>query len=441
MTKRLNEINERLKVLDGEVSGLIKLDSRTAEQDQRIDAILKEINEDLGPARVRELQLADYERDARARAQEPAGPIAAREHAREGAEDAEKIDRRSAMQRFVESEQYKRARETGSVKTEPVKVPSLHRRGGSAIQFNDARVDPQELRSLITSGSLSASMVQPDVLPTIYRARERDLRMRDVLINAQTSSDSIIFLQENSFTNNAAEVAEATTTSNGTKPESALDFTEATAPVRTIAHWVPITRQQLADAAWLRTYVEDRLRVGIMRREDGQILNGNGTPPNLTGILNTSGIQNLDETYFTGAPVINAGQPVENFNRIRRAKRMVRITGGATPTFLVVNPEDLEELETIGDANRQYYGPGPFTNGDFQRIWGLPVVESENIAAGTALVGDGLMAAVVDREDTQIYSTDSHSDFFVKNIIVILAEERIALPVFRPIAFAKVALA
>lgn len=441
MTKLLTQLNERLKILDAEASVLIKLDTRTAEQDQRIDAILKEVNDEVGPARVRELALTEYEKESRARQQEPAGPVAAREHARDGAEEATRIDRRSAMQRFVESDQYKQARTAGLVKTDPVRVPSLHRRGSGVIQFDDRRVDPAELRALITSGSLSASMVQPDVLPTVYRARERDLRMRDVLINAETSSDSIVFLQENSFTNSAAEVAEATTTSNGTKPESALDFTEATAPVRTLAHWVPVTRQQLADAAWLRSYVEDRLRVGIARREDGQILNGNGTPPNLTGILNTSGVQNLDATYFTGAPVINAGQPVENFNRIRRAKRMVRVTGGATPTFVVINPEDLEELETIGDANRQFYGPGPFTNGDFPRIWGLPVVESENVAAGTALVGDGLMAAVVDREDTQIYSTDSHSDYFIKNIIVILAEERIALPVFRPIAFAKVALA
>jgi HK97 family phage major capsid protein len=74
-------------------------------------------------------------------------------------------------------------------------------------------------------------------------------------------------------------------------------------------------------------------------------------------------------------------------------------------------------------------------------VWGLPIVASDNITAGTALVGDGTMAAVVDREDATIYTTDSHSDFFVRNLFVLLAEERVALAVFRPAAFAKVALA
>ena len=76
-----------------------------------------------------------------------------------------------------------------------------------------------------------------------------------------------------------------------------------------------------------------------------------------------------------------------------------------------------------------------------RRLWGLQVVESANIAAKTALVGDGTMAAVVDRNQARIYTTDSHSDYFIRNILVILAEERVALPVFRPAAFASVQLA
>jgi HK97 family phage major capsid protein len=95
---------------------------------------------------------------------------------------------------------------------------------------------------------------------------------------------------------------------------------------------------------------------------------------------------------------------------------------------------------TVGNANDDYYGPGPFSGAAITNLWGLSVVESENITAGTALVGDGLMAAVVDRMDATIYTTDSHSDFFIRNILVILAEERIALPVFRPEAFAAVDL-
>lgn len=440
----LKEMRARMSALSPELETLAKKDERSAEDEARLDAILTEIN-DLGPKIEREANVqraADAARSMR----EPAGAVAAREHAADGAEEQAQVDTRSAIAQFLDSDEYKRAMESGRKIVEPVKVRSLHRRSRMAMQFGEQAVSSQEARALMTSGTPSASFLLPDVLPTIYRARDIDLRMRDVLVNGQTQSDAITVLQENVFTNSAAEVAESaavdgTGLTGGVKPESGITFTEATFPVRTIAHWVPITRQLLADLAFMRSYIEDRLRVGIERREDGQILNGNGTTPNLRGILNTSGIQVLDDTYFTGAPVLNAGTQVENFNRLRRAKRMIRITGGATPTFFVLNPEDLEELETAGDANKVYYGPGPFTNGDIPRIWGLPVVESENIAAGTALAGDGMMAAVVDREDTQIYTTDSHSDFFIRNILVILAEERIALPVFRPVAFAKVTLA
>jgi HK97 family phage major capsid protein len=113
------------------------------------------------------------------------------------------------------------------------------------------------------------------------------------------------------------------------------------------------------------------------------------------------------------------------------------VTGQAMPSFFVINPTDLEVFDTITDSTREYLLGGP-TNPGVRTLWGLPCVESQNIAAGTVLVGDGSMAAVVDRSQSKIYTTDSHSDYFIRNIFVVLAEERLALPVFRPTAFAIV---
>ena len=330
--------------------------------------------------------------------------------------------RKSLGQKFVESDQFQHRNSRGVMY--------------DAVKFSE----PDDIKALIYSGTGSASMVLPQVLPTIYRPLEAPLVMRDVLLNMQTTSDNVTVLQENVFTNAAAEVAEAIDVTSGAKPESALTFTEATFPVQWIAHWIPITRQMLEDLAMMRSYVDDRLLIGLRRREDSQFLNGNGTAPNLRGILNTSGINDLNAAHFTGAPVQDAGSDNENVNRIRRAKRVVAVTGKATATFVVMNPTDLENIDTITDSTRQYLLAGPLA-AEPRRLWGLQVVESENIAAGTALVGDGTMAAVVDRMDARIYTTDSHSDFFIRNIFVILAEERVALPVFRPAAFAKVTLA
>lgn len=442
----LKEMREKLGALGRELEPLTrKLQDGTLsdEESTRVDALLDEIN-DLGPKIERAVTVEEAGKRASALTAQPNGRRVSGEAPADGAEETEKRDRRSPLRRFIESEAYKREIASGTsrpvTRDQPTVVGSFHKR--AALDIPEG-IGPDEMRALIYSGTASGSALLADVFPGIYRARERDLRMRDVLASARTNSDTVTILQESGFTNNAAEVAEATLVSEGAKPESALTFTEVSFAVRTIAHWIPVTRQMLADLPFMESYIEDRLRVGLERREDSQIINGNGTPPNLTGLLNTSGILDLTDAYFTANPVQNAGQNVENFNRILRARTRIALSsvGGAQATFVVLNPADHELMLTIGDANRQYYGPGPFSGAGINNLWGLSVVESENIAAGTSLVGDGLMAAVVDRMDATIYTTDSHSDFFIRNILVILAEERIALPVFRPSAFAKVDLA
>ena len=350
----------------------------------------------------------------------------------------------SPGQKFVKSAEFERARKTatGNMKNDPVDVGALFPKYHPA-EWVDG-LTPDELRAVISSGTAPASALLAQVLPTIYRAAEKPLVMRDVLLNLQTSSDTITVMQETGFTNNAAEVAEASANNGvgltgGVKPSSDLTFAETTFPVRWIAHWMEITRQMLEDLAFMRGYVDQRLLTGLARREDYQILNGTGVAPNLTGLLNTSGIQTLDNAYFGANPVKSAGTDNEIPNRLRRAKTKIMVTGDAMPTFFAMNPGDVELLDTIADADRQYLFGGP-GGPNLRTFWGVPVVETQNIAAGTALAGDGTMAAVVDRMQGRIYTTDSHSDYFIRNLFVILAEERLALPVFRPLAFAKVTL-
>jgi HK97 family phage major capsid protein len=443
----LKAMRQRMSALLKELGELHGTENRSADQEARIDVVLEEMN-DLGPKIERAAAIEKRLADGRAQEREPAGTVAAREHAREGAEERADLDFRSPMDRFLESEAFTDYRKSPSGKSQRVNIESFHGRhlrSKKPMQFSDEPLSARDVRALLFSGSATAGMLQPEVYPTIYRGREPRLMMRDVLLPGETSTNAITILQESGFTNAAVEVPEATATSGGgytaaAKPESAITFAQVTYDVATIAHWIPITRSALDDLPFLRTYVEARLETGLKRRENGQILNGDGLGANLTGLYETSGIQTLDDAYFTLNATENAGTAVENFERILRAKTLVSTVAEAEATFVVLNPSDHEKLQTLADANDRYYGSGPFAAGNIPTLWGLPIVIDQANTAGHALVGDGTMAAVVDRMDAQIFVSDSHADFFTHNMFAFLAEERLALPVFRPVAFADVEL-
>lgn len=442
----LKEMRGRLNALATEMSTLAQKSERTADEDSRLDAVLAEFN-DLAPqverlAKVE--QAASTAREMAGSARRVAGAEALVESEREqGGRQRTEQDRRTIGQRFAESEQVKEfltrqtARTSGKFAIGGT-AKSGHKYDGSG---------PVDRYTLIDSGDLPGNtMTPPMVVPGIQRPRDYALTARDVLINGRTTADTIYFLRELAYTNNAAETAEATSFdvanlgTSGRKPESALTFEEASTPVVTIAHWIPITRQALADAAQLQTYVENRLLVGLERRFNSQVWNGAGGGTNLTGIANTSGVQALDAAAFVADPVMNPGTTNENFERVLRAGTEIELTGDAQMTFVAMNPRDLEKFRTVTDANQQYLGGGPFAAGAVARLWGYPIAVDRAITEGTVIAGDGTMAAIFDREDANIM-IDTINDQFVRNMLTVLAEMRAALAVFRPAAFAVVTLA
>jgi HK97 family phage major capsid protein len=359
---------------------------------------------------------AQHDADAAIRA---SGAIAKPENGRE-----QPHQRLSKLLDFGNSDQIKEYRDRPIGTSEPFMVGSF-----------------REERALIYGGALSADMVRPQLLSGIMRGNEPlgGRAVRDVLLQGNTTSDSITFVSENVFTNAAAPTLEAVSVSTGAKPESSLTFTQATAPVEIIAHWLPITRNALDDVPQMQGYVTGRLFDGLARTENDQLLNGNGTAPNISGILDQSGIQNLDQTYFTGAAVQNAGAGgPENYNRILRSKTLIATTGDSSASFVIVNPTDWEVLLTLADTTDQYFGMGPFESATNPRIWGLDVVITEAKAAGSYVVGDGTAAQVWDRMAAQLLIFDQHADFAVRNMFVLMAEERVGLAVYRPAAFALV---
>ena len=293
------------------------------------------------------------------------------------------------------------------------------------------------MKTLLQSGSPTQTstnqgtlLVPPQRLPGFVELLQAPLKLRNLITVGATDSAQIEWLQQTAVASAAAEVAEATATSgaSGTKPESGMTFTLENTPVQIIAHWIPTTRSALADMAQLRTLIDTQLVDGVARRLNTQILKGNGSAPNLKGILSNA-IQEQDD-------VVNGVTAARKIERIMAAITKIRLAF-LEPTAVLLHPNDYQEIRLAKDAMGQYYFGPPSQAGE-ATIWGLPMIEDVTVDQGSPVVGDWAQATLYVREDVSITATDSHSDFFVRNMIAVLAEGRYALAVQRPDAFCVV---
>ena len=288
-----------------------------------------------------------------------------------------------------------------------------------------------------TPGSFGTIQRDAMVLPPT-----RTKRVRDLFPTRTTTSAVIEYFRQIGFTsvanaptNSASSVAERNDggTAFGLKPQSSFSFVGEQAAVRTLAHWEAAHRNVLADEPQLRSIIDNELMYGLRLLEDNQILNGNGSGENLRGVLQTSGIQ--DYSWSEGATL-----PVKDTkaDALRRAATLSYLAY-YEPSGIVMHPNDWEDIELTKDSQGQYLIAVSVAMGGEPRVWRMPIVDTPAIAEGTALVGAfGTGAQLYDREQASIRISEQHSDFFVRNAVVILAEQRLALAVKRPEAFVKV---
>ena len=272
------------------------------------------------------------------------------------------------------------------------------------------------------SGADSAgTLVVPDRLPGILMPGLRRLTIRQLMAQGRTGSNSIEYVRENVFTNGAAPVAEG-----ALKPESQLTFTKETANVRTIAHWIQASRQIMDDAQMLESYVNNRLMYGLALKEEEQLLSGDGTGDNLLGV------NAVAAAYDTALDV--AGDTRAD----KLAHAIFQVTESEfEASGVVLNPRDWHQIALLKDENGNYIfgGPQAFAS---NLIWGLPVVPTKAQALGTFTTGAFDMASQVwDRMDASVEISREDRDNFVKNMLTILCEERLALTHYRPAAIIK----
>jgi HK97 family phage major capsid protein len=250
---------------------------------------------------------------------------------------------------------------------------------------------------------------------------QRPIQVTDYIPSLTTTQASVVFMEETTFTNSAQETAEA-----GTYQESALAFTERTSTVRKVATFLPVTDEQLEDVEAAQQYVDSRLPFMVQQRLDGQIVAGDGTAPNLRGMLNVVGIS----TQAKGTDA--------SLDAILKALVKVRVTGRAVPSATLIHSTDWQNIRLIKDANGNYILGSPITAGP-EQLWGVPIVQTETTTAGTAICADlTRYTALYVRRGLDVQVSNSHSTFFIEGKQAVRADIRVAFVVYRPSAICTV---
>ena len=325
-------------------------------------------------------------------------------------ESGDMVDTRSIGQRFLADDEVRSWVQAGA-----------RGQGGVFGQELDFRAVTD-----VTGGATSGgALVNPQRLSRVGSTFvDRKTYLVDMLPSVQVSTGSVEYVQDQSP---LADLADgATTVAEGTaKPQVGPTMQVVTEPIATIAAWMNITRQVAADAPQLQGYLDSRLRYSLKRRLDAQVINGDGTGSNLTGLQDRAGV-----TYAPGAAEAR-------YVSIRHTIRLME-DAETVPEIIVLNPADAELFDLSNHAADGLHavpnvaGPGARTS------WGLQQVRSTAIAAGTALLIDPMAAVVLDRQDVAAYMTDSHASNFTSNILTLLLELRAGLALFEPNGVAEV---
>ena len=287
-----------------------------------------------------------------------------------------------------------------------------------------------ELRTLVTEAAGSASgsnFLLPVGQPYLANVNRQRLFIRDLLSVGTTGLSAVPYVRElNAVANqtSASSVAEG-----AVKPEAGIQFQAANAPTTVIAVNIPVTTQIMEDAPTVISYINGRLVYMLKLREEQEILTGNGTFPDLLGIRN-SGVQLQAAT--AGEFAITLGNAIAKIELVN-----------GYPNGVAMNPADAWSMM----IKRASGGSGTFDAGTpfsdvAHTVWGLPIVKTNSMPQGKALVGDYQNGAqLFDRAGANVKTFEQHSDYAVRNQVLIQAEERIALAIARSDYFVEATLA
>jgi HK97 family phage major capsid protein len=277
--------------------------------------------------------------------------------------------------------------------------------------------------TLLPVGVSTSGVLQIDRTAGITTEARQKLKIRDVLAASPTTLGVVDFLKISTPMSIASPVAEAST-----KPENSLGFTSISEKVRLLATWIPATKQVLDDLPSLMSIIQGSLMYYIDLEEELQLLAGDDTGENLHGLLPQA--QAYSPTF------LNPANGWTMIDVIGTAIQQINANKEIDPTFVILNTNDYWKLKLTKDGFGRYLLGDPQSNG-LPSVFGLAIVYTTSIPQGQFLVGSGQIAAaeIKDRMETVVEISTENADYFVRNLVAIRAEKRMALLTKRPNSF------
>ena len=297
---------------------------------------------------------------------------------------------------------------------------------GGAIESlakGNSRSASFEIKADMTTGAdFTGEVIPAERVPGYKFDPTRPTHIRQLLAQGSTQSDVVRFVKESGYSNGAAATAEGATLT-----QSDFDMTAADANVRKIGTYFRISEEMLADTPQLTSYLSARAPEKLLEVEDTQILSGNGTAPNLSGII-------TDATAFAAGDLADSVDNANDFDVIVAALNQLANANYNADTILL-NPSDFHKILLLKDTQNNYLKDQVY-NGLQPVFMGVKVVLNTAISAGDFLIGNfgvGTQLWVRDGINVEFFREDGTNvrDGFV----TVRVSERIALTNYLPNAF------
>jgi HK97 family phage major capsid protein len=296
-----------------------------------------------------------------------------------------------------------------------------NRSGRASFTVKSNRFERKTTISDTAVGFSASGVLGIDRITGITLEARQVLRLRDMLYARPTNLALVDFVKVSTAPAAGTMTAEANAIT-----ENAVTFVTASEKVRTIATFIPATKQVLDDFTELAGYINGSLPYYVNLEEELQMLSGDATGENLHGLIPQAAAYDTTLHVVGDNYIDQLGHAI---TQIAKAKEL-------DPSFIVLNVADWWKIRLLKDAYGRYILGDPQSVAR-PSLWGLDVVPTTSMTVGSFLVGTGAAPAaeIRDRMEMQVEISTEHADFFQKNLIAIRAEKRVALVVKRPNAF------